>query len=377
MAVESAEPRLGIFRGKKTLSIMPTYTCTAACTNCASLSSPKVREHIELATILDAIRQAKELGFYNVVFTGGEATLRWKDLLAGIAYAHELGLPTRLVTNAHWAVTAASAARLFGALADAGLEEINYSTGDEHVRFVPLDRVANACVAAARRGFRVWVMVESRSNRSVTAASVSAHPILAALDQQKRDLIEVFESPWMPLDPEEIESYAPGATARSGTFSAHQACHNVLQTYTVQADGRVGSCCGIGMRTIPELNVGSVHEPGFLGTAIAESEGDFLKLWIHYKGPAQILAWAASKDPAIAWEGLYAHRCQACARVYKDPRIGELIREHYEEVIAEVLQTAWIDEQWGPVLNATGSEELGCAPSTGKSAAVRESESLA
>ena len=32
-----------IFRGKRTLSIMPTYTCTAACANCASLSSPTVR----------------------------------------------------------------------------------------------------------------------------------------------------------------------------------------------------------------------------------------------------------------------------------------------------------------------------------------------
>jgi hypothetical protein len=343
--------RQAIFKGARTLSIMPTYTCTAACENCASLSSPKVREKIELATILDAIRQAKELGFYNVVFTGGEATLRWKDLLEGISYAHALGLPTRLVTNAHWALSEQAAERQFGVLADAGLEEINYSTGDEHVRFVPIERVAHACVAAARRGFRVWVMVESRARRAVTAHTVTGHPILDKLSSTERERIDVFESPWMPLDPGTIEGYAPGAAATSTSLNAHMPCHNVLQTYTVQADGRVGACCGIGMRTIPELNVGTVHAPDFLKVAIEESESDFLKLWMHYKGPDQILAWAASKDPSIAWEGLYAHRCQACARVYKDPRVGEIIREHYEEMVAEVLQTAFIDEHCVPALH--------------------------
>lgn len=343
--------RQSIFRGAKTLSIMPTYTCTAACANCASLSSPKVRENIALPTILDAIGQAKELGFYNVVFTGGEATLRWKDLLAGIAYAHALGLPTRLVTNAHWAISAEAAERHVGALADAGLKEINYSTGDEHVRFVPLERVAHACIAAVRRGFRVVVMVESRARRIVTAETLTGHPMLAGLADAERALIDVFESPWMPLDPGDIEGYAPGAAATSSSLSAYLPCHNVLQTYTVQADGRVGACCGIGMRTIPELNVGTVDQPDFLKLAIEESESDFLKLWMHYKGPAQILAWAASKDASITWEGLYAHRCQACARVYKDPRVGELVREHYEEMVEEVMQSALIDEQCLTVRN--------------------------
>jgi hypothetical protein len=126
------------------------------------------------------------------------------------------------------------------------------------------------------------------------------------------------------------------------------ACSNVLQTYTVQADGQVGACCGIGMRAIPELNVASVREPDFLRRAIETAENDFLKVWVHYKGPDQILAWAASKDPSILWEGMYAHRCQACARLYRDPAVARVIRNHYQELIADVIQTAWMDEEYVP-----------------------------
>lgn len=351
----SSEPEAGVFRGARTLSIMPTYQCTAACGDCASLSSPAVKSTIPLTTILDAIEQARALGFYNVVFTGGEATLRWADLLTAIRYAVELGFPTRLVTNAHWAWTVEKAEERLRALIDAGLTEINYSTGDEHARFVPVERVVNGLLAAARLDYRVWVMVELRAARAVTADSLLGDPRIAALPEEKRKLFEVKESPWMPLDPDRVAAYPEGLAADRLSFKAHQRCDNVLQTYTVQADGKVGACCGIGMRLIPELNVATVHEPGFLAQAVDAAENDFLKLWLHYKGPEQILKWAAEKDPSIDWENRYAHRCQACARVYKDPAVAAVVREHYQEMLAEVIQTAWFDQEYAPRYQASAA----------------------
>lgn len=363
MATAPLEP--GIIRGPRTLSIMPTYTCPAACTHCASMSGPHVRENIPLSTILDAIDQAKELGFYNVVFTGGEVTLRWADLLKAIAHARSLDLPTRIVTNGHWARDLRTADARLGTLIDAGLDEINFSTGDEHARFIPVDRVANGIIACIHRSFRVWVMVELRAERRVTAQSLMTHPLLTELSCAERELLIVAESPWMPLDPHTIEQYPEGVAADHLAYKAHRPCSNVLQTYTVQADGRVGACCGIGMRAIPELNVTTVNEPGFLRRAIEESEDDFLKVWMHYKGPEQVLAWAASKDPSIAWEGMYAHSCQSCARVYRDPAVGAVIREHYEEIIGDVLQSAWLDEEYLPSTAAAASLQRGCGEPAG------------
>lgn len=353
----TASHRRTFVRGARTLSIMPTYTCTAACSNCASLSSPEVRDRLPLQTILDAITQAKALGFYNVVFTGGEATLRWKDLLQGIAHAHALGFPTRLVTNAHWATGPEEAGRRIEALLASGLSEINYSTGDEHARFVPLERVAHASVAAVRQGMRVWVMVETRESRTITAAAIREHPVVMVMTEDERKRIEIVESPWMPLDPSAIEAYPEGMAAHRLNFKGHSACDNVLQTYTVQADGKVGACCGIGMRLIPELNVTTVNTPDFLHVACEEAEEDFLKIWIHYKGPEQVLAWAARRDPSIEWEGLYAHRCQACARVYQDPKVAKVVREHHLEMVADVLQSAWFDERYAKRAMQSAHEE--------------------
>jgi organic radical activating enzyme len=343
------EPRTrGIVGRPKTLSIMPTYTCPAACSNCASLSSPTERTNLSLTAILDAIAQAKQLGFFNVVFTGGEATLRWSDLLTAIAYARSLDFPTRLVTNAHWAHSLQQADNRLELLISAGLSEINYSTGDQHIRFVPLERVVNATVAAVRRGFSVTLVVELTAERKISKATVLDHPMMTSLTCAELDCLKVIESPWMPLNPTVVQEYPQGVAVDRHNLAIKTGCDNVLQTYTVQADGTVGACCGIGMRTIRELHVSTVETQGFLHKAMSEAEDDFLKVWIHYKGPEKILAWAAEKNPEIKWEGMYAHHCQACARIYRDPVIGEVIRQHYEEVVCDVMQAAWLDEEFIP-----------------------------
>src|SRR5258707_4251089 len=133
------EPEL--YKGGRTLSLMPTYACPAHCKHCGTLSSPSDRNSIPLETMLSAIDQAKKLGFLNIVFTGGEATLRWVELVEAISYANRLQLPTRLVTNAHWATNEQEATHRVRDLVDAGLKEINYSTGDEHLKYIPLDNV--------------------------------------------------------------------------------------------------------------------------------------------------------------------------------------------------------------------------------------------
>jgi hypothetical protein len=108
------------------------------------------------------------------------------------------------------------------------------------------------------------------------------------------------------------------------------------------------------LRVIPELNVANVNEPNFLRRAIEQSEEDFLKLWIHYLGPESILAWAAGHNPAIKWEGLYAHRCQSCQRLYQDDAVRDVVREHWEEMVGQILQASWLDEMHVPATLSRG-----------------------
>ncbi len=132
----------------RTLSIMPTYQCTAQCTHCGTLSSPFVKTRLDQQSVLNAIDEAADNGYKVVVFTGGEATLARKVILAGIEKAKSRGLLVRLVTNAQWAVNDQAAKQRVNEFVQAGLHEINFSTGDEHIRFVPLERIVIATRAA-------------------------------------------------------------------------------------------------------------------------------------------------------------------------------------------------------------------------------------
>jgi organic radical activating enzyme len=369
------KPERHVFRGYRTLAIMPTFTCTASCADCGTLSSPQERTRLHVDNVIAAIDEAKELGFFNVVFTGGEATLRWKDLLRCVSHARRLGFPVRLVTNAHWAKDLETAREKLAHLIDAGLSEINYSTGDEHARFVPIERVAYAIVAACERSFRVHVMVELKKDNSVIRKTLMEHPLVAGLSEEQREWLTAEPSPWMPLSHGAVNRYPEGSATDRRNAATRIGCESVLQTYTVQADGRVGACCGLGLRVIPELNVERVENSGFLRRAIADSEEDFLKLWIHYQGPERIVRWAAQHNPEIKWEGMYAHHCQFCQRLYHDDAVRAVIREHWEEVVAEVLQSAWLDEVHVPTTLAElwreGSPTASCA--AGNSATISPS----
>lgn len=336
---------MSFYRGPRTLSVMHTYTCPAACHDCGTYSSPENRTTLPLDRVIAAIDEAHGLGFGNVVFTGGETTLRWRELLAAIGHAHGLGLLTRVVTNAHWARGIDTARGRIAELQAAGLTEINYSTGDEHARFVPVERVVLACVAALEAGMAVHVMVEMRKQDGVCARDVEEHPLIAALPEATRARLVVRPSPWMPLDPGVKETYHDGIAVDRRNLAIRGGCDNVLNTYTLKADGTIAACCGIGMFDIAELTVSDGRGEGPLASAIAAAEEDFLKVWLRYTGPDKILAWAATKDPTIEWEGRYAHHCQACHRVYKDPKVRACIRAHYHEVVGDVMQAAWLEEE--------------------------------
>lgn len=326
----------------RTLSVMPTYQCTAECTHCGTLSSPREKTWLPVDTMLSTIEQAAENGFKLVVFTGGEATLAGKNLLLGIQKAASLGLLVRLVTNAHWAVNEKGADKRVQEFVAAGLNEINFSTGDQHARFVPIERVIRATRAAAKAGLSVAIMIETMKERRITEETLTSHPEFERIVHDfPRTRISIHESPWMPLSPSSVHTYPEGVAINQENIALCQGCDSVLSTTTILADGQIGACCGLGMRLIPELQLGTVHETALLDV-VQQAEDDFLKHWIRVEGPERILAWAATHNPAIQWENMYAHRCQACLRLYKDPAVREVVLEHYKEKIPDVLFAEWL-----------------------------------
>jgi hypothetical protein len=330
-------PAFAPLQQARTLSIMPTFRCTAACGSCGTLSHPREGTRLDLDQIYAALDQAAALGYKLVAFTGGEATLVQDDLVRAIERAHGLGLAVRLVTNAWWATDDATAATQVDAWVTAGLGELNVSTGDQHARFVSIDDVLRAVRAGARAGLPIGIMVEVHDQRLVTEETVRQHPIFQQLQQELPDaLISIHESPWMPLSPRRAVTYPEGVAVDRTNLPMRGGCDSVLSTTTVMADGTIAACCGLGMRLIPGLHVGSIAT-GSIREADEAAGTDLLKRWLRVDGPERILAWAQEHDPSIEWEGMYAHRCQACIRMYSDPAVVDVIRAHHHEVAADVV----------------------------------------
>jgi hypothetical protein len=326
----------------KILSILLTLQCTAQCTHCGTLSSPRVRGRLDKQIARRLIQEAKDLSYDSVVFTGGEATLYGEELYELIEFATALSLPTRIVTNAHWAKNFDRATRVVQKFKAAGLQEINYSTGDEHARYVPVVNIFWGIKAALSVELPVAVMIEVVSGRSITQDSLLNEPAFSAIvGIENSDRITFSESPWMPLDEKHIAHYPSGLAVNAANITRRLGCDSVINTMTVMADGRVMACCGLGTLTIPELEIGHVSID-HLQDVQQRADSDFLKRWIRNEGPERILQWAAGKNPEIEWENLYAHRCQACKRLYSDPLVRAEILRHYEEKILDVLYSEWL-----------------------------------
>jgi Radical SAM superfamily len=321
---------------------MPTYQCTAACKHCGTLSSPKDETWLPIDDMLRAIDQAADAGYGLVVFTGGEPTLAGEHLLLGIRRAASKGMAVRMVSNACWAGSEDEALAAVGEWVDAGLLELNVSTGDQHSRFVPVESVIRAISAGVEHDLPVAVMIEVVNGRAITSEGVQSHPMYRAMYERFPGArVSFHESPWMPLSPNRTYSYPDGQATDRANLSTRSGCDSILTTTTVQADGRIGACCGLGMRRIAELQLGTVDSTT-IQQADERAGDDFLKRWIKVEGPEKILAWAAEIDPEIEWEGMYAHRCQACVRLYKDPKVRKVIAERHLEKAADVLFGEWL-----------------------------------
>jgi len=329
------------------LSIMPTFQCTAECEHCGTISSPREKTWLPLDDMLAAIDQAAENGYKIVTFTGGEATLTGKNLLLGIKKAVSHGLVARLVTNAYWANSDKAAKHRIEELVFAGLTQINFSTGDQHARFIPLENVFRATRAVLQAGLPATILIETLKERTITKELVENHSEFRRIREDfpraifPRALIMIYESPWTPLTPSMINQYPEGMAVNRSNLAMRKGCTSILSTTTIQADGKISPCCGLGIRLIPELQLGNIGETN-LAEADRSAADDFLKRWIRVEGPEKILAWASTHDPEIKWEDMYTHQCQACMRLYKDQKVRKVIAEHHQEKIADIFFAEWL-----------------------------------
>jgi hypothetical protein len=326
-----------------TITLMTTNRCTASCHMCGVGAGPGGSKRLSLQAMCRYIDEAAEIGVKLIVFSGGEPFLLGKDLDAAVKYAASANLFTRIVSNAYWAINESYALERLGELQQVGLCEVNFSTGKFHQKSVPIQNVINGTLAANKLGMICAIMIELHGNNSYDKACFLKEDQLSDIleSQESRRRLFIFESPWVDVSKDASQELGDCHLITSETLKRRTGCTSIIGAVAIDPDERLGACCGITSKQIPELIVGNLKRHS-LAELFWQMKRDFLKRWLFTQGPEHILAWAAKHDTEITWEGKYAHQCHVCYTVYNDQAVRAVVRKHYEKKFIDVNLQYWM-----------------------------------
>jgi hypothetical protein len=316
----------------RSLTIIPTYRCTAQCDQCCFESNPTLRHRLSLETIKSRIDEAVHSfpDLQVIVFSGGEVFLLKDDLYAAIAHAVSHGKRVRCVTNASWGKRDSHAAEVAEKLASAGISEINISTGLDHQKWVPFTSIENACSALVKAEICTLVTIEADSNNSHCLQTALASSIITELLRDYPLLFSLQSNSWMPFH----DGYDERGQA-SGLAALTDGCSQLFGNIVVNPYDELAACCGLTFEHIPELKLGRLSN-GCMQRMYEDSFEDFLKIWIHIDGPGTIIRKLFGESANDYYLNI-RHICQACAILHKDEKIRDTLRDRYKEFVPDVM----------------------------------------
>jgi hypothetical protein len=320
-----------------TISFLTTFQCTSSCKNCCFGCTPKTEGRLSLAEMkdyLDCCLAAYPESIKVLVLTGGECMLLGENLLEIISYAKAKGLMVRIVTNGYWAKTYETALARLGELIHAGLHEINFSTGDDHMEWVPYDNIVYGCMASFDLGITCIVNVEKHDKASFRAETFYEDERLKPYfgsTREDKPVLRIESGVWIKFDKDSEISY----NELLFTTDSGKGCTSLFNTIVVNPYSQVIACCGLTSEYILPLRLGSAQAHPIKN--LYESQfNDFLKIWLFVEGPMSILKFIYSKRN-IPHGSIKGHICYICAEIFKDPENIASLKEHYKEAMARVL----------------------------------------
>lgn len=320
--------------------IITTYKCTAECEDCCFECSRKQKAMLSKNELFSVIDQLVSLDSIKViVFTGGEATLLGNALLEAVYYAARNGISTRLVSNGHWATSSEKAKKYMQKLKNAGLKEINFSTGDQHQKYVPIEHVLNGSLAAIEQDIPVSVSLEVQNYALFCEEDLTNHPIYKEiLDSDKSQLFTYICSSWISI--KNVDKYGHNEHVINMS-EMNYGCDNLYTNISIDANKRIYSCCGLTIHSIKEMNLGD-FENYALSTVVSDQLHDLLKKWIFISGPYSILQQAKEWNEAIVIPRL-EHRCLYCSYLYNEPLVKKTISDNIS-LLKDEIEESFIEK---------------------------------
>lgn len=321
------------FLPPKMVTLITTFKCTAQCSNCCFQCSPKVTKMMtfaEMKKYLDNCLYYYSSSIKVLVLTGGECFLLYDDIKKIVKYAKEKGLITRIVTNGFWAISYKIAYQKMQELKECGLDEINFSTGDEHQEWVKFKNIRNASIAAARLGFDPIINIETKDK--------SKFNIVKYLKKDKtfynfveKESIVLNSGIWMPYKINDNSINRSNAKI----YEKVGRCYDLFNNIPINPYGEVLACCGLMAERLKTMRLGNINK--FNIKSLYESSFyDMVKLWLHTEGPYEILKYLYNiKGKTLKKE--CKHGCEYCREIFRSFDNIKILQENYHNLCTNIL----------------------------------------
>jgi MoaA/NifB/PqqE/SkfB family radical SAM enzyme len=291
------------------------------------------------------VKQASDLGAYNVVFTGGEPTLLNNDLIMLFRFIkNETKIQSiRMVTNAKWASTYDIAYQKLLEWKESGLDEVNFSCGEYHQQEIEIERVANAFNAAKDIQFQTVLLAgefiktqNSKFPPQEFYKKLGYRPI-------SPDMRSPFCSKVVGMSKGAAMAYGRGKDfipddhlIKTDEFNIPTNCADVNSIITVHPNGNVTACCGVMVRENSLLTIGNWRENS-LEEIVTESQRDVILSWVKYLGLSNMKEWLLQKNPNLDLPKNYTSICDLCAKIFYNPECESLLLQYAEEKQGEII----------------------------------------
>ncbi|EOT44555.1 radical SAM protein [Enterococcus columbae] len=271
-------------------AVILTNKCSAACRECCFNCSPKGDLILSDEKIFKFIDEISALGTVKyMVWTGGEAFLLKDRLYQCLQYAKNKGLYSRIVSNGYWATSDEIAHVKLKKLKEAGLAELNISTGDNHQEFVPFDRVMIAALESVRLGISTVISVESNKSMKFSTEDLYKHPLFLKMKEENVDgLLTVISAAWVSFHKDTKYDF----DCIEQTEVEH-GCNNLFNFVGLHPDGQYIACCGLTLNYLPEMHLGSLDDINLV-TAFDNQKKRFHEKMVVYRWSNQYIKTSES-----------------------------------------------------------------------------------
>lgn len=326
----------------KKLSFSVTHDCPISCKYCVTRSGPKHGPFLDAAFMkeaIDALTQHICLG--AVIFTGGEPLLHLDDVVETIAFAHERGLWTRVVTNGFWAKTQVSAETVLTRLVEAGLGEMNVSCDDLHQEHLPAKSIYNAFWGAKAVHLPILLAHKKVVNAKITPEYLNT---LLGVELQEFKAGEVCgnganyysSSLTVPIGTGTKTLNEADYILYPGNICAWSApCGGVLDGLIISPTKEVHICCGMMEQYVPELSIG-MWDSKRVPQIIYDANTDLMANWLALEGPYGLMKLIQEKAPEIEFKDDYVNNCHLCNSILTRPDTRAVLTQYAEEKNVEL-----------------------------------------